>query len=1280
MVTPERKCDCCAPQQEDGLDRRGFLKAMAAATAALSVTAEAAGGEADSRPYWQKHQLPPEKLAAWKKRVFDLTPPRIYTPGKNPAARFPLGGVGTGNFYLGVDGRMTGWSVTNSMGEFDIGEPFFAVRTQVEKKKPVVRVLATNPPDGTPAIADIRMKGEYPIAELEYVDRALPVEVSLTAHTPFVPLDSKRSGYPASVFRFQLKNPGKRAVRVSLLAAMPNCVGLANESAKGLSHPNYGGNFNEFAREGDLRMIRFRAEAGEAASSDKPVCVYAHSTDRNFDRSWQLTTRHEVPETVKVIRAQASAKIVGQLDATPKGTARVVWLENCGEIEKSFIEGLRKAAEKGATIIFSGSDSTLLRRFAGAAALEVEKKGQPDIVFEDFEAGNFDNWTVEGKAFGQAPQSGTLPNQQPVYGFQGKGLVNSFTDRDTPQGKMISRTFTVERPLIRFLIGGGSDPERTCMRLVVGGKAVRVATGRNLERLERKIWDVREFMGRKAHLEIVDAASGGWGHINVDQIVFTENPVDDDWVEPLRELLPAGFSGLKYHAEPIRVARNDALSTIGMKELTFDGWTEYLNLEPINDGEIVLKAPTGEPLVVRRKLGQGSVYLVAARLLSNPWAAGRRTRALALLAGLAGATMTPSTGLAPDAHTFGELVLATPAFARDTLAWGDPGQLVEDFTSGENFHEHKSGARTRPTESGVSEGAALAAEVELAPGAEATIPFLLSWHFPHRVFSRSGKRIGNHYSKVWPNAKAVTTDLARHLDELEELTERFRKTFYDSTLPYWLLDCLTSQMSTTRIQGVCFWMENGIFAGWEGTWCCCQPTCTHVWGYEQTLSRVFPDLERSMRYVDYKRQQLPDGGINNRVDIPVPDQPSGQRPFTDGHCSCVLKAYREVLMSADDKWFEEYWPNIQKAVEYLAARDGKPPRGVLEDEQWHTYDVAAYGPNSFLGTYYLAALRAGEEMAKRAGEPETAARWHRVFERGSKRLIEICWNGEYLYQNFPEYLKRPAQWGPGCLADQLIGQWWAHELGLGYLLPEEIVRKALASIFQYNWLSDLTGWQHRQRWFADGDDKGLLNCTWPKGGRPDRPILYCDEVWTGVEYQVAAHMIREGMLKEAYCIVKGARERYDGRARTRYDRNPWDEKECGGHYARAMSSWSILLALSGFLYDGPRGRMTFAPRLTPENFKSFFTTAEAWGRLSQKRSGNRQTSEIHVAYGRLTLRELTLDVPFEEDAREVLMVLKIGDKHIEPSVRFDNGKAKLSLEKPMTLEEGQTLNVQFRWA
>lgn len=156
-----------------------------------------------------------------------------------------------------------------------------------------------------------------------------------------------------------------------------------------------------------------------------------------------------------------------------------------------------------------------------------QPKPGADILLADFEGDDYGKWTASGAAFGKRPAAGTLPGQMVVSGFQGGGLVNSFLGGDGPQGLLVSPAFRLERKFVRFLIGGGGYPGVTCMNLKVAGKVVRSAVGPNTqgggsEQLAWKHWDVAEFAGQKAVIEIVDKSSGGWGHINVDH-VFQSN-------------------------------------------------------------------------------------------------------------------------------------------------------------------------------------------------------------------------------------------------------------------------------------------------------------------------------------------------------------------------------------------------------------------------------------------------------------------------------------------------------------------------------------------------------------------------------------------------------------------------------------------------------------------------------------------------------------------------------------------------------------------------------------
>jgi hypothetical protein len=185
-------------------------------------------------------------------------------------------------------------------------------------------------------------------------------------------------------------------------------------------------------------------------------------------------------------------------------------------------------------------------------------------------------------------------------------------------------------------------------------------------------------------------------------------------------------------------------------------------------------------------------------------------------------------------------------------------------------------------------------------------------------------------------------------------------------------------------------------------------------------------------------------------------------------------------------------------------------------------------------------------------------------------------------------------------------------------------------------------------------------------------MLYSDEVWTGIEYQVAAHMIYEGLLQEGLATVRAARDRYDGRPRPPIPRNPWNEIECGGHYARAMSSWSLLLALSGWNYDGPRGVLRHVPRHNTHDYKSLFVAPEAWGSLRQTRQDGAQYNEIQVLEGRMKISRIEL----ESLAMPSNVRVEHGGRKIEVATHLNQGILVLILKEPIVVASGRNLTVR----
>jgi uncharacterized protein (DUF608 family) len=1257
-----RKCNCsgtCGPQS---LNRREFLGLVGAGTAATLL----------ATPAWRAFELPANDLKQWRQTLFAPTSPRLYLSDKHTDARMHLGGIGTGNFEIGADGQLTTWQLFNTLRDGQVPFHFLVQAGQATK------LLQTTGGPDWPRINQIEMAGEYPIAVLRFKDPDLPVRLELSAFSPFAPLDSEFSSLPMAAFVFRIQNPTRHKQTVSLGALMQNPVGYdaagENNSA---TNPAFGGNINEVLDEKGAAGIFMRAEAGSEPTLDKAVTIL---TTANLKALTAPPTDRPANLTVEVLD---SKPIPAAHLSHPSQT--ILWLEEPStDLSEPFLRSALDAVQAGATLLFSGRAMPLLEAYAswtgGKPVNEVSTR--PDVVFEDFEHG-YENWKVEGEAFGMEPAHGTLPNQQRVSGFLGHGLINSFFGGDDATGRLVSKDFTIEHRFIRFLVGGGHFP-RTQVRLLVNGQVVRATSGKDNERLEPAAWDVRKFEGKTAHIEIVDDRKGGWGHVNVDQIEFSDMPGNRAVMALLEELLPARFSAIPPADKSATSVRPGAYENLvllpGAKETNSAGGRTLLTRAIGNGRVIIANGPVLEP--------------------ANAAISPQRQLAYAFLCSLVGANYTGSGGRQhPKAPGFGTLALVAlrdkttvlPACEHVTEAW-------EKFSANGCFTTPNQAQPNAPTPLGRTVYGAVATSVTVPAHAMLEVPFLLTWNYPNK-YNASHTWMGCHYATRWPDARAVLRQVAGGqaflsgssasfqvadknvpapgFSQMRHRTERFRRTFYDSTLPYWLLDCVTANAAIARHIGVVFRIANGDTYGWEGSNGCCQPSCTHVWGYEQTFARLFPDLERDMRRIDFMHQQQDDGGVRNRTEVPSPPRPTNEHPFADGHASCILKAYREALNHPDEAFFGQYWPHIKRAAEYLIARDAKSaggePSGILQDDQWNTYDEALHGVTSFISGYYLTALRAGEEWARRQGDVATADRFRAVFEKGQKKLIELCWNNEYFHQHLPGYEKLPGEVGPGCMADQLIGQWWAHQLGLDYILPKEMVLSSLRAIFKYNFKSDLTNWPHAPRAFAGAKDKGLIICTWPKGGRPGHVMLYSDEVWTGIEYQVAAHMIYEGMVEEGFAIIKAARDRYDGIPRPPIQRNPWNEIECGGHYARAMSSGSLLPALAGWEYDGPRQMLRFMPRHTPERFKCFFSAPQAWGSVSQSRQGQSQRNEISVAEGRLPVSSLAL-VGVSAPKR---VKVQCGSKPIECSSSLNDSVVTVSPKRPVVIEAGQTLTIRL---
>ena len=535
----------------------------------------------------------------------------------------------------------------------------------------------------------------------------------------------------------------------------------------------------------------------------------------------------------------------------------------------------------------------------------------------------------------------------------------------------------------------------------------------------------------------------------------------------------------------------------------------------------------------------------------------------------------------------------------------------------------------------------------LQPGQQRLIRIALTWYFPNRYINfeqfgpdrpewgRSRFWLGNHYATRYGDAQDVFERVRRDWSALREATGAWTGTLAGSGLDDAAVTHFAAQLATVR-SPTCFRGADGRFFAFEGVlgastvmWSgssggSCPLNCTHVWNYAQALAAAFPELERSMRETELEIMQAPDGYIPHRVIAPTylrqlwgepiggPDQPA-----LDGMLGTILKAYREYRGGAGIDWLRRYWPNLTRLLRHVDRTWNVDGTGMLSGVQPSTHDIDLTGRNPLMGTLWLAALRAAEEMALLVDDADAGATYRATFSQASEAYDAALFTGEYYVQRLLPGDNTDYQWGDGCLTDQLIGQWWAHQLDLGYLLPAEHVRTALAAVVRHNLrrgFGDPRDFNRPYRVFADGDDAGLLLCTWPRGGRPAVPIRYADEVWTGSEYQVAAHCWREGLQHEGRAVLDGVWARYDGRRR-----NPFNEIECGDHYARSLAGWSALEALAGFAHDGPAGAYTLRRPGVPSTSVPFLARS-GWGLWSQ------QGDELVMACtgGRLDVHRLTV--------------------------------------------------------
>lgn len=565
-------------------------------------------------------------------------------------------------------------------------------------------------------------------------------------------------------------------------------------------------------------------------------------------------------------------------------------------------------------------------------------------------------------------------------------------------------------------------------------------------------------------------------------------------------------------------------------------------------------------------------------------------------------------------------------------------------------------------------GASLFVPVKLEPGEVKTVKLYMAWYVPYsnlriggdpkseldrpnvpkcangttECYTYDNKGDGNYrpwYSSKFESIKEVSAYWLKNYNDLKSKTELFTETFYNSTLPSEVIEAVAANLTILKSPTV-FRQYDGRMWNWEGsgdTWGSCHGSCIHVWNYAQAVPHLFPAMERSLRETEYYVGQNKEGHQVFRSNLPIRPVIHDFHSAVDGQLGGIMKVYREWRISGDDSWLEEMYPFTKASIDYCIRTWDPREVGAIEEPHHNTYDIEFWGADGMITSFYTGALQAICLMGKYL--EEDVSRYEALMSKSKTYMETKLFDDEYFIQNIQwkglnaedptkvqtfnsgysdEALKileaegPKYQYGKGCLSDGILGSWMSLVCGMPEVIDKAKVTSHLNAVHKYNLKHDLREHTNPQRpTFALGQEGGLLLCSWPKGGKLQLPFVYSDEVWTGIEYQVAAHLMFEGETEKGLEIVRTCRDRYNGKIR-----NPFNEYECGAWYARAMASYALLEGLTGVRYDAVEKTIYFDSRVG-DDFVSFLSTNMGFANVGLKNG----KPFIEVKYGDIDIQK-----------------------------------------------------------
>lgn len=550
-------------------------------------------------------------------------------------------------------------------------------------------------------------------------------------------------------------------------------------------------------------------------------------------------------------------------------------------------------------------------------------------------------------------------------------------------------------------------------------------------------------------------------------------------------------------------------------------------------------------------------------------------------------------------------------------------------------------------------GASLYVPFKLAAGKEKTVRVMMAWFTPDsdQTYGQMGQKKENcdpasgccnspadvlldkydkhfdgkfykpWYSSRFKDVQEAAAYWEQQYDVLKKNSMLFEDAFYSSNLPAEVMEAVASNLTILKSPTVMRQYDGRLwsFEGCGDSWGCCHGSCTHVWNYAQAIPHLFPALERSLRHTEFCESQSKEGHQNFRANLPIQPASHDFHSAADGQLGGIMKVYREWRISGNNDWLKRMYPMVKSSMDYCISTWDPRLKGVIEEPHHNTYDIEFWGPDGMHCSFYIGALHAMIAIGKFLGHD--VSKYEQLFASAKKTIESELYDGEYFIQHIKVdglNAKNPAteksfggeysaeakellekegpkyQYGKGCLSDGILGAWIARMCGLDDVIDSSKLKSHLLAVHKYNLKENLSEHANPQRpTYALGEEGGLLLCSWPKGGKLSLPFVYSDEVWTGIEHQVASHLMMMGHVKEGLDILRASRKRYDGRIR-----NPFNEYECGHWYARALSSYGYLQALTGVRYDAVDKTLYIDSKIG--DFTSFISTETGFGTVSLK--------------------------------------------------------------------------------